>query len=102
MKPRKPRKREKPRNLDEEVESVLAQVNALADKVKINVSVSIDKDGQFKSFDMSVDKFEEDGLAVNELKLSISGSNYNNVADITIPDEAANATDISSMLGSEK
>lgn len=79
------------------------QVNALADKVKINVKVSIDKDGQFKSFDMSVDKFEEDGLAVNELKLSISGSNYNNVADITIPDEAANATDIfftSPMLGS--
>lgn len=76
------------------------QVNALADKVKINISVSIDKDGQFKSFDMSVDKFEEDGLAVNELKFSISASNYNNVADITIPDEAADATDISSMLGS--
>lgn len=76
------------------------QINALADKVKINISVSIDKDGQFKSFDMSVDKFEYEGLAVNELKLSVSASNYNNVADITIPEEAADATDISSMLGS--
>lgn len=76
------------------------QVNELIGKIKINVSLSINKDGQFKAFEVSVGKFEYEGLSINELKFSVSGDNYNGVADITIPDEAAAATDLSSMLNS--
>lgn len=74
------------------------------DELKINISYSISKEGQFKSFEFSVDKlnYSDDTtkLILNDLKLSLSVDNYNNVSDITISEDAAGATDLASMFGS--
>lgn len=76
------------------------QFAPLVDKIKMDVSLSIDENGLVKAFDLSVGKFEHEGVTLNALSISINASNFNKVADIVIPDEANNASDISTLFDS--
>ncbi|MDE6209142.1 MAG: hypothetical protein K2M73_05630 [Lachnospiraceae bacterium] len=81
----------------------LSQYSDIINDIKLNVSYSINSsDNTFKSFEISVGEFDNEiegvNVKLNSLKLTMSAENYNNVSDITIPDDAADAMDISGLM----
>lgn len=85
-----------------EAETDISEYEDIFKELNINVNVSINsEDNTFKSSDIIVNDFSTEykgeTIKINKLKLSIYASNYNGVGEITLPEEAANATDLSGM-----
>lgn len=66
--------------------------------VSINLSVAVNSDYSFKSFEITLDKFATElmgtPIEINNVSLKISMDKYNSIEKITIPEEALNAAEM--------
>lgn len=88
---------------DDEISEITSEYSDIIKDIKLNVSYAINiSDNTFKSFEFSIGEFNHEiqGVTVNinSLKIALSTDNYNKVSDITLPDDAANAMDMSELM----
>lgn len=80
----------------------LSAYAGILEEVKINVSISVNKDDySFAKANISIKDFEYEmmgsTLKVNSISIDVAAKNYNNIDTITIPDDAKDAISLDDM-----
>lgn len=87
---------------DGTIGDALSAYAGILEEVKINVSISVNKDDySFAKANISIKDFEYEmmgsTLKVNSISIDVAAKNYNNIDTITIPDDAKDAISLDDM-----